>query len=110
MFANFHMSGNVFSFNAVSNSNLRGKAIEPPQICIIFFEILPQACALFESRFFMINEISLWFMRKELILTLVFYANGGIVLPLFIGVHIEANKSLNRLALVRKIWNKFTIY
>ena len=41
-------------------------------------------------------------MRKELILTLVPYANGGIVLPLFIGVHIEAKKSLNRLALVQK--------
>ena len=41
-------------------------------------------------------------MREELILTLVLYANGGIVLPLFIGVHIEAKKSLNRLALVQK--------
>ena len=41
-------------------------------------------------------------MRKELILTLVLYANGGIVLPLFIGVHFEARKSLNRLALVQK--------
>ena len=41
-------------------------------------------------------------MRKELILTLVLYANGGIVRPLFIGVHLEAKKSLNRLALVRK--------
>ena len=42
-------------------------------------------------------------MWKELTLTLVLHANGGIVLPLFIGVHIEANKkSLNRLALVQK--------
>ena len=41
-------------------------------------------------------------MWKELILTLVLYANGGIVLPLFIGVYIEAKKSLNRLALVQK--------
>ena len=41
-------------------------------------------------------------MRKELILTLFLYANGGIVLPLFIGVHIEANKSLKILALVQK--------
>ena len=44
-------------------------------------------------------------MRKELILTSVLYANGGIVLPLFIGVYIEAIKqlkSLSRLALVQK--------
>ena len=41
-------------------------------------------------------------MRKELILTLFFYANDGIVFPLFIGVHIEAKKSLSRLALVQK--------
>ena len=41
-------------------------------------------------------------MRKELISKLVLYANGGNVLPLFIGVHIEAKKSLNRLALVQK--------
>ena len=40
-------------------------------------------------------------MRKELVLTLVLYKNGGIVLLLFIGVHIEAKKSLNRLALVQ---------
>ena len=33
---------------------------------------------------------------------LALHANGGIVLPLFIGVHIEAKKSLNRLALVQK--------
>ena len=30
---------------------------------------------------------------------LVLYVNGGIVPPLFIFVHIEAKKSLNRLAL-----------
>ena len=42
------------------------------------------------------------YTRKKLVLTLVLYANGGIVLPLFIGVHIEAKKSLNRLALVQK--------
>ena len=84
------MSGNFFSFNAVSNSNLRGKAIDSPQICIIFIEILSQPCALFESRFFMVSLISLGFMLKELILTLVLNANGGNVLPLFIGVHIEA--------------------
>ena len=41
-------------------------------------------------------------MRKELILTLVFYANGAIVLPLFIGVHVEAKNSLNRLDLSQK--------
>ena len=41
-------------------------------------------------------------MLKELISKLVLYANGGNVLPLFIGVHIEAKKSLNRLALVQK--------
>ena len=40
-------------------------------------------------------------MRKELILMLALHANGGIVLPLFIGVYIEAKKSLNKLALVR---------
>ena len=41
-------------------------------------------------------------MRNELILTLVLYANGGTALPLFVGVHTEAKKSLNRLALVQK--------
>ena len=41
-------------------------------------------------------------MRKELILTLVLYADGGILLPLFIGVYIEAKKLLNRLALAKK--------
>ena len=41
-------------------------------------------------------------MRKELILTLVLYANGGIVLPWFIGVHMEAKNSLNRLDLAQK--------
>ena len=101
MFANFHMPGNFCYFNGVSNSNLRVKAIDSPQLCIIFIEILSQPCALFESRFFMINEISLWFMRKELILTLVLHISGGIVFPLYIGVHIEAKKSLNRLALVK---------
>ena len=50
----------------------------------------------------MINEISLWFIQKELITTLVSYANGSNVLPLFIGVYIEASKSLDRLALVQK--------
>ena len=71
MFVNFHISGNFSSFNPVSNCNLRGKAIDSPQICIAFAEILSQPCALFESRFFMTNEISLWFMPKKLILTLV---------------------------------------
>ena len=41
-------------------------------------------------------------MLKELILTLVFYANGCIVLPLFICVYIKVRKPLNRLALVEK--------
>ena len=41
-------------------------------------------------------------MRNELILTLVLYANGGTVLPVFVGVRIEAKKSLNKLALVQK--------
>ena len=41
-------------------------------------------------------------MQKDLILTLVLYSNGGIVLPLFIGVHTEAKKSLKKLTLVQK--------
>ena len=50
----------------------------------------------------MINKISLWFIRKELILTLVVYANGGIVLPLFIGAHILKLKIIKQIALVQK--------
>ena len=41
-------------------------------------------------------------MPKELALTLVLCVNGGVVIPLFSGVHIEAKKSLNRLVLVQK--------
>ena len=32
----------------------------------------------------MVNEISLWFTPKEFILTLVLYANGDNVVPLFL--------------------------
>ena len=39
---------------------------------------------------------------EEIIPTLVLYTNGGIVLPLLIGVHIEAKKSVNGLASVEK--------
>ena len=39
---------------------------------------------------------------EEIITTLVLYANGGIVLSLLIGVHIEAKKSVNGLASVEK--------
>ena len=46
----------------------------------------------------MISEISFLLTRKELILRLVIYTNCGIVLPLFIGVHLDAKKSLKRFA------------
>ena len=37
-----------------------------------------------------------------MILTLVLHANCGSILPLFIGVHIDAKKSLKRLAFTGK--------
>ena len=40
--------------------------------------------------------------RKELILTSVLYANCGSLLPLFIGLLIDAKKSLKRLAFTQK--------
>ena len=56
----------------------------------------------FLHKVFMISEISFLLTRKELILTSVLYANCGSVLRLFIGVHIDAKKSLNRLAFIQK--------
>ena len=50
----------------------------------------------------MISEISFLLSQKELILTLVLYADYFSVLPLFIGVHIDVKKSLKRLAFTRK--------
>ena len=41
-------------------------------------------------------------MQKKLIPPLLLYVNGGIVLPLFIGVHKEAKKSVNILASIQK--------
>ena len=43
------------------------------------------------------------YTRKELILTLVLYANGGIVVPLFIGVHIEAKKIIKQISFSIKV-------
>ena len=42
-------------------------------------------------------------MWKELVVTLVLYANGGIVLPLFIGVYIEAKKIIKQISSSTKI-------
>ena len=36
-------------------------------------------------------------MWSELILALVLYVNGGIVLPLFMWVHIEAQKTIKQI-------------
>ena len=96
------MPGNFFSSSAISNTNIRDKAIGSPQISIIFIEILSQPCVFFVSKVFVISEISFLLSQKELILTLVLYADYFSVLPLFIGVHIDVKKSLKRLAFTRK--------
>ena len=83
--------------HAVSDINLSGKAIDSPQIYLIFIEI-SKPCAFLGSKVFIINEISFWVTWKEVILALVLYANGGNELSLFIGVHINTIKSWNRLA------------
>ena len=98
----FHKSRNFFSFKVVANNNKRGKAIGSPQICIIFIEILSQSCALFALKVFMISDISFWLTGKELILTFILYANWSSVFPLFICAHIDAKKSLERLAFTQK--------
>ena len=101
-FAIFQISGIFSSFNPVLNINLSGKAIDSPQICINFVEILSKLCAFLGSKVSIVNEISFGFTRKEVILALVLYANGGNELPLLIGANIDAEKSLNRLAFVQK--------
>ena len=96
------MLWNCFFFNVVSYTNIQGKVIESPKICIILIEMLFQPCVFSASKVFMIGEISFWFTQKELTLALVLYANCGSVLPLFIGIHFDAKKSLKRLAFTWK--------
>ena len=101
-----------FFFNAdhaVSDINISGKAIDSPQICLIFIEILSKPCAFLGSKVFIINEISLWVTWKEVILALVLYANGGNELSLFIGVHINTIKSWSRLAFEQTFETNLTL-
>ena len=91
-FAFFRMSGDFFSFDAVSNNSIGGKAIGSTQICIIFMEILPQPFVVSASKVFMISDISFWLTWKELVLTSVLYPNCGSVFPLLISIHIDAKK------------------
>ena len=87
----FHMSKNFFSFSAVSNTNIRGKAIWSLQIGINFSEILSQPYAFSASKVFMIVKISFWMTLKEFS-----------ILSLFTGIHIGEKKSLKRLAFTQK--------
>ena len=59
-FAIFQIRGNFFSFIAVSNIDLSGKAIDSPHIYVIFIEILSKPCAFLGSKVFIINEVSFW--------------------------------------------------
>ena len=72
------------------------------QIFIILIDILSYPCDLLESNDFIIDNISLFVTRKELILVvLVLYKKGGNTLLFFIGVHIETNKLLKRFAFLQ---------
>lgn len=67
-----------FSFNAVSNINLNGKAIVSPQIFVNLSRYYQMHELFMDPRFFIIDER-----------------------PLFIGVNVDAKKLLNILALVQ---------
>ena len=97
------------SLSAVSNFNSRGKTIDSSQIYVIFIEILSQPCAFSGSKVFIINEISFWVTRKEVILELVLYANRSNELPLFIDVHNDGKRSLNKLSFVEKCATKLLL-
>ena len=76
-------------FNDSSNIIFKDIATDSLQIFIILIDILSHPCDLVESNGFIIDSISLFVTRKNLIPVLVLYKRGGNTLLYFIGVHIE---------------------
>ena len=77
----------------------KGRVTDSLQIFTILTDTLSYPCDLLESNKYIIDNISLFETRKDLILVLVLYRTGGSTL--FIGVYIEAKKILKSFAFLQ---------
>ena len=84
-----------YFFNDFSNIIFKGIVTESLQIFII--DTLSYPCNLLESNDFIIDNISLFETQKELILVLVLYKRVVNTLSFFVGVHIEAEKVIEKI-------------
>ena len=83
-------------------NNFNGKISDWLQIFIILIDILSQPWALLGSNIFIITNILILVLWKDLILLPVLYEKDGKQLGLSIGVHIEAKKLLKIFAFLQK--------
>ena len=79
----------------------KGRVTDSLQIFTILTDTLSYPCDLLESNKYIIDNISLFETRKDLILVLVLYRTGGSTPLFFIGVYIEAKKILKSFAFLQ---------
>ena len=73
----FHISGNIHFFNDPLKITFKGVVTNSLQFFIILIDILSYPYDLLEFNDFIIDNISLFVTRKELILVLVLHKKGG---------------------------------